>query len=114
MKALYTIKTSKGKYPKGVYSVDSPQGIPKLLLEEAERGAKTVEILEYEPEATKTVQTNSEGPEGDSFTTQDTGEGTVNTSDDEEEEKTEEKPKPKKTRKKRTPKKKTESKTDKE
>ncbi len=48
LRTLYTIKTSQGKFPKGVYSVDSLRGIPKPLLAEAERGAKTIEILEYE------------------------------------------------------------------
>lgn len=55
VEALYSLKTSKGLIPRGIYSVDAPGGIPEVVLNEAVLGRKTVRILEREP-IKKTVE----------------------------------------------------------
>ncbi len=89
IKALYTIKTKNRKIPKGVYSVDSPGGIPEVLIQEAERGCMTVQVLEYDHRVEKVAETKTEGPEADKITTLDEGDGAVNLEE-------KEKPEPKK------------------
>jgi len=85
LEALYTIRTSKGKIAKGVYSVDSLGGIPKVLLEEAKRGASTVRVLSYDKEVEEVVEAQPEGREAGEMTMLDGGEGSVNLNEEPEE-----------------------------
>jgi hypothetical protein len=48
VKLLYTLKTENGYIPGGIYSVDSPKGIPKEVLKEIERKRNTVRVLVYD------------------------------------------------------------------
>ncbi len=89
IKALYTIKTKDKKIPKGVYSVDSPGGIPEVLIQEAERGCMTVQVLEYDHRVEKVNEAQGEGSQGDGITMLDEGDGAVNLEE-------KEKPEPKK------------------
>jgi len=104
VETLYTIKTKTGLIPKGVYSVDSPRGIPKVVLEEAERGSNIVKILAFDREVEEVAAVKSEGPEAGETTMLDEGKDSVNLEPESEKEpEPKEKPKPKRrvTRKKK-------------
>ncbi len=48
VKLLYTLKTENGYIPGGIYSTDSPKGIPEKVLDEVKRKRNTVQVLAYE------------------------------------------------------------------
>jgi hypothetical protein len=48
VQTLYSYKKPDGSlYLRGVYSVDSPGGIPDMIMEDAISGRKTVRVLEW-------------------------------------------------------------------
>lgn len=58
VRVLYTIKTKNGKnIPRGVYSIDSPKGIPPEVMEEAVKEKSfIVEVLQYEKNPNKPIK----------------------------------------------------------
>lgn len=58
VRVLYTIKTKNGKnIPRGVYSIDSPKGIPPEVMKEAEKEKSfIVEVLQYEKNPNKPIK----------------------------------------------------------
>ncbi len=54
VQTLYSFKQSDGSLLlKGIYSMDTPQGIPQMIQDEAARGATTVRVLEWDTEVEK-------------------------------------------------------------
>jgi len=86
---LYTLRTKTGKIPKGVYSVDSPRGIPSEVQVEAEKEkSSVVRVLQYDKKTKPQIKSE--------MTTIDTEEDVVET--EEKTTETEEETKPKTTR----------------
>ncbi len=57
VETLYSYKLPDGSLlPRGVYSVDSPKGIPEAVIKDALKGRTTVRVLEWE-EVKKSVST---------------------------------------------------------
>ena len=104
VEVLVTIRTKEKKYPKGIYSVDSLGGIPKVLLQEAEKGSKLVRILQYDKKVTPEPANELAGPqggaEGGEITTLDQDDKVVNTAESKVE-KPKEPEKPKRTTRRR-------------
>jgi len=54
VQTLYSFKQSDGSLLlKGIYSMDTPQGIPQMIQDEVARGATTVRVLEWDAEVVK-------------------------------------------------------------
>ena len=93
VETLYSYKLPDGSLlPRGVYSVDSPKGIPEAVIKDALKGRTTVRVLEWE-EVKKAAPAAVSTPEPEEVVTTLDEEKTVETTDVEE--------KPKKTVRKR-------------
>lgn len=52
VQTLYSYKSPEGMIPKGVFSIDSPGGIPDVILQDAKKGRNTVVILDMSEDVT--------------------------------------------------------------